>query len=237
MNLRFFRQLKPIKAISFDLDDTLYYNAPVMLITDAKMEAYFTELLPAQHAPYDYHFWFVFRQQVLKAAPMLVHDVGALREQSYFLGAKFLGMDEKQAKQFASQALAYFVKIRSDFSVPKAVHDLLTKLAEKWPLLAISNGNVDTKAIGLDKYFSAILHAGPDGKQKPDPEMFAKACQQLNIAPHELLHVGDCGANDIIGAIRFGCQSAWVSTYDVGRPISVLPTVELDEVTALARLL
>ncbi len=67
--------------------------------------------------------------------------------------------------------------------------------------------------------------------------MFKLACQQLNIAPHELLHVGDCGRNDIFGATDFGCQTAWLSCYDVGKPISVLPTIELSNVVELNKLL
>ena len=39
--MRFYRRLHPFHAISFDLDDTLYSNHPIMLATDTKMIKYF----------------------------------------------------------------------------------------------------------------------------------------------------------------------------------------------------
>ncbi len=192
--MQFYRRLAAFEAISFDLDDTLYHNYPVMMATDAKMIDYFQRLLPAASFDYDYRFWFQYRQQALMLAPELKHDVGALRFKSYQLGLLALGYSEQQAATIAQSALDYFISQRSDFSVPTDVHQLLAQLKKRWPLIAISNGNVDTQAIGIAQYFSAIYHAGDGLKQKPDEDMFRRACQQFNLAPQQLLHVGDCGA-------------------------------------------
>ncbi|GLX78421.1 haloacid dehalogenase [Thalassotalea insulae] len=235
--MQFYRRLAPFKAISFDLDDTLYHNYPVMMATDAKMIAYFRRLLPRVTFDCDYRFWFQYRQQALVNLPKLKHDVGALRFESYLLGLSALGFSADDAKKMAQQALDYFIVQRSDFTVPDEVHHLLTQLQRHWPLIAISNGNVDTQSIGIHHYFSAIYHAGNGLKQKPASDMFQQACQQFNLLPEHLLHVGDCGANDVIGAIRHGCQTAWVSTYDVGKPLRVLPTLALSDVTELQRLI
>lgn len=240
--MHFYRRLTPFKAISFDLDDTLYSNFPVMMATDTKMVGYFAKHLPSQpHRIYDYHFWFVYREQALDLNPELTHDVGELRLQSYYLGIQSLGFSSVIAMKMAKQALSYFVKQRSNFTVPQSVHDLLAKLKKHWLIIAISNGNVDTKAIGIHHYFDAIYHAGfyngVNLKQKPDVDMFKRACQRFNLHPEQLLHVGDCGANDVSGAIRFGCQTAWVSTYDVGKPLTLLPTLELTDVVELHRLI
>lgn len=240
--MRFYRRLTPFKAISFDLDDTLYSNYPVMMATDGKMIDYFAKQLPPKpDGDYDYHFWFVFREQALSLNPELTHDVGELRLKSYFLGIQSLGFSSRVAMQMAEQALDFFVKQRSNFTVPNAVHHLLEQLKKHWPIIAISNGNVDTKAIGIHHYFDAIYHAGAHQglqlKQKPDADMFQRTCQHFNIQPEQLLHVGDCGVNDVYGAIRFGCQTAWVSSYDVGQPITSLPTIELTDVVELQRLI
>ena len=240
--MRFYRRLTPVKAISFDLDDTLYSNYPVMMATDIKMVAYFAEHLPTQASiEYDYRFWFSYREQALGLNLELIHDVGQLRLQSYYLGIQSLGFSSVTAMAMAEQALHYFVQQRSNFTVPQAVHQLLEKLKQHWPIIAISNGNVDTKAIGIHHYFDAIYHAGfHQGKnlrQKPAIDMFERTCQQFNLQPEQLLHVGDCGVNDVLGAMRFGCQTAWVSTYDVGKPITSLPTIELTDVVELHRLI
>lgn len=235
--MQYYRRLTPFKAISFDLDDTLYSNYPVMIAVDVKMQLYFQARLPKANHKYDYQFWRPFKQQALVANPLLKHDVGQLRLLCYELGFQALGYSQESAKDMAKDALDYFVNERSNFDVPDSVHQLLQALRQRWPLVAISNGNVDTHAINIAQHFDLIYHAGGAFKQKPAPDMFAHACQTLAINPNELLHVGDCGANDVIGAIRHGCQTAWVSTYDVGEPLRVLPTIALSDVNELKRLL
>ena len=242
--MKFYRRLTSIKAISFDLDDTLYSNKPVMLAINKKMVAYFSLLpalqnkFPEQQQSLNARFWFQFRQQALSHQPNLVHDVVQVRLVSYRLGLLALGLDIDTAEQEAQAALDHFIELRSDFSVPKASHDLLAALSKEYPLVAISNGNVDTKRLGIDHYFQHIYHAGYQAnghllKQKPESDMFIKACAQLAIKPEELLHVGDCGRADIQGALIAGCQAAWVSGYNVGKPITVLPHIELTSVCQL----
>lgn len=234
--MKFYRRLQPFKAISFDLDDTLYSNAPVMEVTEAKMAVYFQDLLKVEHNKYDYNFWFSYRQNVLAVQPELIHDVGALRQAGYALGLEALGYSYHDAMHLAADAQAYFNQCRSDFTVPASSHALLAELQKKWPLVAISNGNANTKSINIDHYFSYVYHAGNGLLHKPLPDMFHRACEALNIAPHELLHVGDCGVADIAGANAAGCQAAYISTYNVGKPLRVLPHIALTDVTQLHRL-
>ena len=246
--MRFYRRLSHIKAISFDLDDTLYHNKPVMLAIEKKMVAYFSRLAVIATLTitppkvFDYRFWSTFRHQAIKQQPDLGHDVVRLRLVTYQLGFKALGMNVNIAEQQARTALAYFISLRSDFKVPDASKKLLACLRLQYQLVAISNGNVDTKAIGLAPYFQHVYHAGwqENGtllRQKPTGDMFAMVCQQLDIIPSQLLHVGDCGRADIQGAILAGCQAAWLSCFDVGKPITLIPHIELTELSQLRLLL
>ena len=243
--MKFYRRLAPFKAISFDLDDTLYSNFPVMMATDLEMAAYFAKILPEyientlshKSCIYDFRFWTPYKNKALSLNKQLIHDVAELRVESYYTGLIDLGLCENKARSIAKEALAHFDIHRSNFEVPQHIHTLLARLAKKWPLVAISNGNVNTHLIGLKQYFSFVYHAGPNYKQKPHNDMFIKACSDLAIAPNELLHIGDCGRSDILGGILAGCQTAWVSSYDVGKPLSILPNIELSDVAELHRLL
>ena len=253
--MKFYRRLEHFQAISFDLDDTLYSNYPVMMATDAKMVAYFDELFSAKivfangekDRVFDYLFWKPFHQQVLRDNPQLIHHVGDVRLATYTLGLKAQGFSDDIAKHEAQKALDYFVVQRSDFVVPEAVHQLLNSLQNKFPLVAISNGNVDTDRIDISQYFTYRFHAGdffttPQNnniqlRQKPHTDMFDAACDKLLIKPSQLLHVGDCGRSDIQGAINAGCQTAWISCYDVGKPLTVLPNIELSDISELHYLL
>ena len=247
-NMKFYRRLTEIKAISFDLDDTLYSNKPVMLSIEKKMVAYFFALptlknkTTAHQKRLDIRFWAHFRRQAIKLQPELAHDVVKVRLVTYRLGFISLGLTAAEAEQQAQMALAYFIQLRSDFTVPEQSINLLKNLSSKYPLVAISNGNVDTKALDIAQYFQHIYHAGWQGndtllKQKPESDMFTLACQQLGIESSQLLHVGDCGRADIQGALIAGCQTVWLSCYDVGKPITVLPHCEITKVNQLAALL
>lgn len=231
--MKFYRRLSPIKAISFDLDDTLYANGPIMRQAEKKMQQYFLQHFSK---PLANSFWLPFRAQAIKAEPMVKHDVVALRLAYYFLGFCALGLPEAKASEQAKKAVAYFSVVRSEFLLPEKSHQLLAALQQYYPLVAITNGNVDTKAIGVNRYFTHVYHAVDGIKQKPEREMFGRACQQLNIEAHQLLHVGDCGRADIQGAINAGCQAAWINSKGPGKALSVLPHVELATVSDLLML-
>ncbi len=255
--MQFYRRLTAIKAISFDLDDTLYNNRPIMQGIEKMMVSYFSEklasLLPDLQKVFNRQFWGPYRQQAIKANGDISHDVVQLRFESYRLGLIAHGIPATQAESEAQLALNYFIKLRSDFSVPEASKQLLARLSKHYPLVAISNGNVSTKALGIDQYFQHIYHAGYQNsnhddvagnlyagkllKQKPAKDMFAQACQQLAISPEQLLHVGDCGFADINGALNAGCQTAWLPHYGVGKPIAQIPHLELADVSQLLHLL
>lgn len=247
--MKFYRRLAPFKAISFDLDDTLYSNHPIMITTGEAMVAYFQKELPELlesskdiQAAYDISFWSAYKNKVLAYTPDLIHDVTTLRVETYYLGMIDLGIAKTQARQAAQKALAHFDFHRSNFKVPKNIHQLLTSLAKKWPLIAISNGNVNTQAIELNQYFEAVFHAGTQTsgkllKQKPSTDMFESALEHLKIPASELLHIGDCGKADILGGTLAGCQTAWVSNFTVGKPLSILPNVELTDVEDLYQFL
>lgn len=246
--MKFYRNLSNFKAISFDLDDTLYSNKPVMQAIEQKMIAYFSGLSILkpqafeQYKVLDQHFWDYFRCQAVLKQPDLIHDVVLVRLASYRLGFMSLGLTKEIVEQEAQAALHYFIQLRSDFTVPEQSKKLLASLSQKYPLISISNGNVDTKALGISQYFQHIYHAGWqfDGtllKQKPVNDMFSMACQQLTIEPSQLLHVGDCGRADIRGALLAGCQTVWLSCYGVGKPISLLPHIELNKLSQLEELL
>ncbi len=247
--MKFYRRLSAIKAISFDLDDNLYSNRPVMLAIEKKMVVYFACVLNAkQHKlaspdkSFNQQYWYTFKQQAISQQVDIVHDVVQVRLASYRLGLEHLGFSAAVAQQMARAAVDYFISLRSDFTVPASSKQLLATLSKRYPLVAISNGNVDTQALGLSQYFQHIYHAGWQAngqllKQKPASDMFALACQELAIKPQQLLHVGDCGRADIQGALNAGCQAAWLSCYDVGKPISVLPHLEISNINLLKLLL
>lgn len=248
--MRFNRRIGPIHAISFDLDDTLYSNHQVMVNTDLAMQAYFQQrfitilsteinhnLSKTRLCIGDHSFWLPYYNQVLAVTPLLKNDVTEMRKQTYAQGFYQLGLSKSTAIEEAELALSHFLMHRNKVIVPDDIHHFLAQLKQHYRLVAISNGNVCTKTIGLHSYFDYIFHAEKGLRQKPENDLFHLACHQLQVAPQHILHVGDCGHADILGAQRAGFHSAWLNCYEVGKPISALPDIELNQVTDLAKIL
>jgi FMN hydrolase / 5-amino-6-(5-phospho-D-ribitylamino)uracil phosphatase len=86
----------------------------------------------------------------------------------------------------------------------------LAALAARWPIVAVTNGNADLHGIGLAAHFTATVSARDFGLAKPDARIFHEACRRLGAAPHEVLHIGDDWALDVVGAHRAGLRTAWL---------------------------
>ncbi|TLU64656.1 haloacid dehalogenase [Thalassotalea litorea] len=233
--MRFYRRLQPFKALSFDLDDTLYDNHPVITRAERALREHLQTLVPkTQQLAND--FWWQQRNDCLQKEPHLSHDVTALRLAALTLGLAKLGFSKKEAQQKAQHAFAFFLRHRNNLQVAKPVIEVLEQLAQKFPIVAISNGNVSVDDIGIRHCFKQTYFAGNGNLQKPQSDMFMQACDYLDIAPQQLLHVGDCTHADIFGAMRSGCQTAWVHNESFAitkKPLQVLPTMHLDHVEQL----
>jgi putative hydrolase of the HAD superfamily len=230
--VKFYRRLKPFKAISFDLDDTLYDNKPIIARMEQGLLDYLGHLLPeSKSLPPDY--WLKHKNACLQQEPAWYHDVTRLRRESLRSGIRALGYSDLLAASFADDALAYMLVLRNDFKLPDESVRLLRQLAQHFPLVAISNGNADIHRLGASHLFNYAFHAGSERMKKPDSQLFEVACQALQIETGELLHVGDCSHADIYGALNAGCQAIWIRTDNQQRTLKTLPHGEISNVSEL----
>ncbi|WP_332698175.1 HAD family hydrolase [Halalkalibacter lacteus] len=65
------------------------------------------------------------------------------------------------------------------------------------------------KALGIEKYFETIIVSEWAGLKKPDPQIFKKALEQLNVSPNESMYVGDHPENDVRAAQKVGMKGIW----------------------------
>ena len=235
--MEFFRRLSGIRAISFDLDDTLYDNRPVIERAEQWMVAYMRDTY-LQTAMYDRAWWLRLKQRLQQEQPALVDDVSLCRRVLLQQGLMAGGMKKAEAKLEAEKVFAHFLEVRSQVAVPDTTRRVLSALAKKYPLVVISNGNVLVERLGLDEHFQYILKAGGGFRMKPAPDLFASMAERLNLPPQQILHVGDDVLTDVAGAIHNGYRSAWLN--DVGqdwRKLTILPDVMLTRLEQLLTLL
>ena len=80
---------------------------------------------------------------------------------------------------------------------------------------------------GLDRYVGAYVLSYEHGIQKPDPRLFAVACEALGVDPRETLMVGDDRRADG-GAAALGCRVHLVDHLPAAeRPDGLRPVLEL----------
>ncbi|MCE0491653.1 5-amino-6-(5-phospho-D-ribitylamino)uracil phosphatase YigB [Pantoea sp. Mb-10] len=238
--MKFYRSLGPIKAITFDLDDTLYDNHPVIRKTTAEAHAALQAYHPALHdfTPADYQ---AIRDALLAREPDIYHDVSEWRRRSVEQALLNVGLTATEARAGAHEVMAVFHRWRSDVAMPDETHRTLAWLADRVPLVAITNGNADPEKLGIHTYFQFALRAGPHGRAKPWQDMYHLAAERLALAPEHILHVGDDLTTDVAGALRAGLQACWINLR-AGNLMHIadarqLPHLEIHQLAALTALI
>ena len=219
-----------IKAISFDLDDTLWPVWPAIERAEATLLQWLADHAPATAARYPTTLALrTLRGQLEAERPDLLHDLSALRRESIRLALRHAGDDQSLAEH-AFEAF-FAARQRVDF-YPDAL-PALARLAARYPLVALSNGNADVHRVGIGHLFHAAVSAREFGVAKPDPRIFHAAAGVAQVAPHEVLHVGDDPLMDVVGAVSAGMQSVWVNRAGHAWNHPVQPHLHVEELGAL----
>mgnify|MGYP001040839018 CR=1 FL=1 len=195
-----------IRAITFDLDDTLWPIAPAMVRAEQRLDAWLRAHCPRSAAVWPIEAMRVLRDRVAEENPQIAHDFGAQRRLS--LRAALLPHGYGEAHVDGAFAAFYAERNRVDCYADAL--PALESLATRFPLAAITNGNADLAAIGIDAHFRFVLHASAFGVAKPAADIFHAACAKLALPPAAVLHVGDAAEHDVIGAHRAGLRSVWL---------------------------
>ncbi|ELI5396430.1 5-amino-6-(5-phospho-D-ribitylamino)uracil phosphatase YigB [Vibrio parahaemolyticus] len=237
--MKFYRRIEPIKAMTFDLDDTLYDNHPVIVRMERELLTWLQQTHPAV-AHMEKADWLQVKKHVLQQSPDLKSDVTLWRLVQLKHGFLSVGYDEAQAQVAAEEGVQLALEWRSQFDVPQQSLDVLAELGERIPLVAITNGNVDLDKIGLMPYFQLVLKAGPDGLAKPAADLFVKAQQFLDLPAENILHVGDHLTTDVYGAKLAGFAACWFN--DMNKNVinhsrtRTLPDIEINSLQPLLTL-
>ncbi|QSX73888.1 HAD-IA family hydrolase [Lysobacter arenosi] len=221
----------PVRAITLDLDDTLWPFAPIGARVEQVLHEWLLQHCPgtAQHFPIA--AMRELRERVFIERPDLAHDFSQLRKLSLVRAMELSGDDPAHAD--AAFETFYAERNRVEF-YPDSLA-ALERLAARVPLAAISNGNADLARVGVSAHFVFQLGAREHGTPKPAASIFHAACRQLELAPGDVLHVGDDIEMDVVGAHRAGLRSCWINREGARWPHADLrPDLEFTTLSALA---
>ncbi len=199
------------RALSLDLDDTLWPIAPVIEHAEQALHQWLLQRHPDVAARYAPPVMRGLRDRITAQCPEIAHDFSAQRRLSLVHALRACGHDAAEAEQHAAAAFEIFIAARHRVACYPEVPQALKRLAALLPLASLSNGNADLARIGLDTLIPVRISARSTRLMKPDARIFEHLCRQLGCAPSEVMHVGDDPELDVAGARAAGLQVAWLN--------------------------
>ncbi|MFM9426126.1 HAD superfamily hydrolase (TIGR01549 family) [Variovorax sp. GrIS 2.14] len=199
--------VKRISAISLDLDDTLWPVWPAIERAERVLHAWLVKEAPkTAELLVTPGILRELREATAKERSDLAHDLSALRRESIRTALRRAGEDPA----LADPAFDAFFAQRQRVELYDDALPALKWLSERYPLVAISNGNADIHLTGVGRWFRTAFNARAFGSGKPHAPIFRAAAASIGLLPRDVLHVGDDAALDVVGALNAGMQAAWL---------------------------
>ncbi len=222
--------MKTLRAICFDLDDTLWEVWPVIRRAERVMYDFLRERYPRAVADTTIEAMRDARVRVSLDYPHMAHDFTFLRQQALREHALACGYPESMA----DEAFDAFIKARNQVELYADVRPALEVLHGRYRLFTASNGNADLERIGLSHLFERSVAARQVGALKPAAAVFLKVLEGTDLAASEVMHVGDDPRLDVEGARAVGMSTAWINRTGAAWPDDIEPATH--SVTSLSDL-
>jgi 2-haloalkanoic acid dehalogenase type II len=222
-----------IRAICFDLDNTLWDVWPVITRAEREMYDFLAQRYPKTVANLTLEALREVRNEVVLEFPEMQHDFTFLRKQSL----RKLAQLHAYPDSLVEEAFDVFIRARNDVTLYDEVLPALETLRARFRLFTASNGNADLAKIGIAHLFERNVAARNVGALKPDPAIFHKTIEGTGLAAEEVAYVGDDPLMDVVGARRAGMVPVWINRDGAAWPADIEPATHvitsLDELVLL----
>jgi putative hydrolase of the HAD superfamily len=208
-----------VRAVAFDLDNTLWDVDPVMVRAEQRWLEWLTEHCPRITERLSLDDMRAARLALAAREPHNSHDFTYLRIASLAQHARECGYDAS----IADQAFEIFIAARNQLDLFDDVRPGLQRLHARYALATLSNGNADLGRIGLADFFTVSLNARGIGAAKPDRRCFERLVTDLRVEPQQVIYVGDDPLLDVEAARAAGLRTAWMNRTAQVWPATVRP--------------
>jgi putative hydrolase of the HAD superfamily len=211
--------LGDIRAVAFDLDNTLWDVGPVILRAEERLQDWLREHCPRIAEQVSAEQMRSARERLARSEPHNAHDFTYLRVTALAAHARECGYEA----EVAERAFEVFFAARNELQPYADVHPALERLRTRYALASLSNGNADLELIGLASLFSISLNARQIGVAKPHPRCFQQLARGLHLEPRAILYVGDDPFLDVEAARAAGLCTAWMNRSEAPWPAALQP--------------
>lgn len=231
--------MNPIKAVCFDLDDTICDLWEGEKTARSKLLEIITERTGRNREEiaevYDSE-WDKVKQEYMNWVAKGL-DEADLREMHMNNLFKVLSLDSG-ARELAE---LHCRTTMDDIYIYPDARTVLDKLKEKYRLCMITNGppawqREKIRKLGIEGYFEEIIVSGEIGHHKPDPKIFQEMTNRTGVPPSEIIYIGNDYRKDILGAKASGWHTAWVKRMEEARDETV-PSHIINELSDLLDIL
>ena len=198
-----------ITTLSFDLDDTVWDPRPALMAADKAQWEHLTTRFPNLSEHFTKERVMGCRKRVIDKSPMIVGDVTALRLEVMEQLLLSLDVPADTAISAAQDAFGAFMAHRNGVVLFPDAIDVLSGLAERFTLIAITNGNADVHKTALGPFFKLAFRADEVGSAKPDAKIFEVAMSAAACSSNEMLHIGDSIETDVNGTLNERVTPIW----------------------------
>lgn len=222
-----------IKAVLFDLDDTLFDHRGCAreALTQLRRMVRAFEARTLEELERDYHRLLEELHLKVIAGEM---SLEASRQARFRELLRLAGVEADEA--FTAQvARLYHEAYLAAYRPPPGAVALLQALEGRAKVGIVTNNITSEQvrkiqACGLERFIDALVVSDEAGACKPEPAIFELALARLGARAQEAVMIGDAWATDILGARAAGIRAIWFNRLGLPCPDPALA----DEIRSLA---
>lgn len=203
-----------IKAVLFDLDDTILNTKDAQANAICEFKGFFDEFNSISRTEFK-RVWDKITEECYEEYLNKKYSFGRMRIQRMKkLFSKYgTNISDEEAKDRFKK---YLKTYKNNWMLFDDSEEMIKEIKSKYKVAILSNGDSNyqrekIKRVGLDKYFSDIIISGEVGYEKPKKEIFELACKKVGELPKNCVMIGDKYKVDIEGSTNAGINAIWVN--------------------------
>lgn len=201
-----------IRFVYFDLDDTLIDHRRAEKAALADCHNHFAKHLNGHALPHIQETYHVHNVPLWRdyGAGLISKEVLQRRRFEHLLHA--LDVASLAPDELGSH---YLRRYRHHWNWIDGAQQAFLDIAGRYPVGILTNGFKEEQHAKLERFptlrerSAAVVISEEVGVMKPDLALFAHAAEKVNVAPENILYIGDSLHSDVEGGRNAGWQVAW----------------------------